>query len=166
MTRKQSIIWLSTSSTLTTVCSYKTIQNKSPNFLVHNEMHYFLETMTTGMIPKPTLVMWMLMSMMIIVTVALLLLVMFLMMMIYIYITNQKNTKTAFFNHFSFILTPKNIHIYVRTYIHTYFKHREHTSYIVAPWIIINPKSPFSFSFISSPLTNAEAFTGLSFQYV
>ena len=129
-------------------------------------MHYFLETMTTGMIPKPSLVMWMLMSMMIIVTVALLLLVMFLMMMIYIYITNQKNTKTAFFNHFSFILTPKNIHIYVQTYIHTYFKHREHTSYIVAPWIIINPKSPFSFSFISSPLTNAEAFTGLSFQYV
>ena len=79
-------------------------------------MHYFLETMITGLIPKPSLVMWMLMSMMIIVTVVLLL-VMFLMMMIYIYITNQKNTKTAFFNHFSFILTPKT-YIYVHTYTH------------------------------------------------
>ena len=126
-------------------------------------MHCFLETMITGMIPKPSLVMWMLMSMMIIVTAVLLLIVMFLMMMIYIYITNQKNTKTAFFNHFSFILTPKNIHIYVHTYVHTYFKCRAYTSYIVAPWIIVNPKSPFSFSFISSPLTIAEAFTGLSF---
>ena len=40
-----------------------------------------------------------------------------LMMMIYIYITNQKNTKTAFFNHFSFILTPKT---YISTYKHIY----------------------------------------------
>ena len=36
MTRKQNIIWLSTSSTLTTVCS-----SQLSYFLVHNQMHCF-----------------------------------------------------------------------------------------------------------------------------